>query len=278
MAATVGVAKSSVSREFIEATNSELKALCERHFDSVNLLVIYLDGIIFASHHVLVAIGVDESGKKHLLGLAEGASENGAVAKSLLEDLVVRGVNPSQRRLFVIDGSKALRCAITEVFGLGQPVQRCRVHKVRNVVDHLPDELKVQVKAVMKAAYKLPHQDGVARLKKQAQWLEREHPGAAASLLEGLEETFTVNKLGLTPKLMRCLSTTNIIENPNGTARRASNRVARWRDGAMVLRWAAATFLSAEKNFRRVIGWQELWVLKAALDDRSLEKILDSQE
>lgn len=276
MADTVGIGKSSVSREFVETSAAGLKDLMERRFDEVDLLVIYIDGIVMASHHVLVAVGVDSMGKKHVLGMAEGASENAAVVRTLLEGLVERGVKPDRRRLFVIDGSKALRSAITQVFGTQMPVQRCRAHKVRNVVEHLPEEMKNQVKAVMRAAYKLSYQEGIARLKKQAEWLETEYPSAAASLLEGLEETFTVNKLGLTPKLMRSLSTTNVIENPNGTSRRSTNRVARWRDGKMVLRWTATSFLNAEKNFRRISGYDELWVLKAALDEGSLHNGLDA--
>jgi putative transposase len=152
------------------------------------------------------------------------------------------------------------------------------VHKMRNVIGHLPKDLQAQVQAVMRAAYKLPYAEGIAKLKKQAEWLAKEHPTAAASLLEGLEETFTINKLGLTPKLMRAFSTTNIIENPNGTARRSLNRVARWRDGEMVLRWAAATFLTAEKRFRRIAGHQELWVLKAALSQALSQNKLDHKE
>jgi putative transposase len=278
MADTVGVAKSSISAEFIEASAAQLKALSERRFEGVKLMVIYLDGIVIASHHVLVAVGVDENGAKHVLGLTAGASENEVVAKTLLEDLVGRGVGTQARRLFVIDGSKALRAAIKKVFGHEPAVQRCRAHKMRNVIGHLPLELQSQVQAVMRAAYKLPYAEGIARLKKQADWLSKEYPAAAASLLEGLEETFTVNKLGLTPKLMRALSTTNIIENPNGTARRSLNRVARWRNGEMVLRWAAATFLTAEKRFRRIAGHQELWVLKAALSQSADLNQLDSME
>jgi transposase-like protein len=278
MAETVGVKKSSVSRRFIEESAQELKKLMERRFDALDILVIYIDGIVMASHHVIAAVGVDAAGQKHVLGVVEGASENTAVVKSLLKGLVERGVKPERRRLFVIDGSKALRSAITEIFGVDASVQRCRAHKIRNVSEHLPDELKEQVKAVMRAAYKLPHKEGIARLKKQAEWLEKQYPTAAASLLEGLEETFTVNKLGLTPALMRCLSTTNIIENPNSASRRVTQRVTRWRDGSMVLRWAAASFLEAEKNFRRITGWKELWVLKVALDDASLNNILDLEE
>ncbi len=161
------------------------------------------------------AVGVDAQGKKHVLELVEGASENAASATALLEDLVERGVDPKRRYLFVIDGSKALRSAINRVFGAGHPVQRCRHNKIKNVCDKLPDDLADQVKSVMKAAFNLPWQEGIARLKKQADWLETHYPGAAASQRESLEETFTINRLGLSLSLRRCLGTTNIIESPH---------------------------------------------------------------
>ena len=189
MAETVGVSRWSVSREVVEASEEELKRLCERRFEAVSLLVIYLDGVIFGEHHVLVAVGVDEEGKKHALGLAEGASENQAVAKGLLEDVVRRGVKLDH-------GSKALRTAIDAVFGAKHPVQRCRHHKIENVMGYLPEELKDQVKAALRAAFRLRAKEGMARIEKQAEWLEREYPSAAASLREGLAEMFTVNRLG----------------------------------------------------------------------------------
>ena len=267
MAQTVGISKSAVSREFIEASEEELRKLCERRLDEVEFLVIYLDGMVFGEHHVIGAVGVDTDGNKHVLGLVEGASENGASVTSLLESLVERGLDPSGRYLFVIDGSKALRSAIRRVFGNRSPVQRCRAHKVRNVSGKLPEDLKDQVISVMKAAYKLPWKEGLAKLKKQAEWLSVHHPDAAASLLEGLEETFTINRLDLSPSLRRCLGTTNIIENPHSGVRMRTRRVSRWRNGKMVLRWAASAFLATEKNFRRIQGYRDLWMLKAALEN-----------
>lgn len=278
MAESCGVSKSQVSRQTIEASEKALASLVERRFDAVDILVVYLDGIIFGEHHIIVAVGVDTEGCKHVLGIKQGATENAAVVKALLEDLVERGLRPERRRLFVVDGSKALRSAITAVFGAEAKVQRCRAHKVRNVVEQVGDHLKDQVKAAMRAAYKLEANEGIARLKKQASWLEREYPEAAASLLEGLEETFTINRLGLTPQLRKCLATTNVIENPNGEARRRTNRVSRWRDGAMVLRWAAASYLDAEKHFRKIIGFKDLWMLKAALDEGSQTKHVDAEK
>lgn len=178
-----------------------------------------------------------------------------------------RGVHPGRRRLFVIDGSKALRAAIDRVFGADNPVQRCRNHKVKNVMDHLPEALKAPVKATMQAAWRLEPKEGTQRLRKQAQWLQVEHPDAAASLREGLEETFTVNHLGLPPRLRRCLVSTNLIESPCSGVRMRTRRVGRWRDGAMVKRWAASAFLATEKNFRRLNGYRDLWILQAALDE-----------
>ena len=274
MAETVGVSRSSVSREAIEASEEELKRLCERRFDAVQLLVIYLDGVIFGDHHVLVAVGVDGEGKKHVLGLAEGASENQEVAKGLLEDMVRRGVKLDRKYLFVIDGSKALRAAIDAVFGAKHPVQRCRHHKIENVMGYLPEELKEQVKAVLRAAFRLSAKEGMVRIEKQAEWLEREYPSAAASLREGLAEMFTVNRLGLSPSLSRCLVSTNVIESPHSGVRLRTRKICRWRDGKMVLRWAAAALLMTEQNFRRIMGYRDLWMLKAALDEKqtSLKK------
>jgi len=264
-AGTVGVSKSAVSRRFIEATAAQLAELNERSLADLAVLVIYIDGIVVDGHHIIAAIGVDEAGDKHVLGLALGASENAQVVKDLLRQMIARGLDATLSYLFVIDGSPALRSAIDEMFGQRAHVQRCRTHKLRNVLDRLPKTEAAQTKAVMMAAYKLEPKEGMAKMKKQAQWLEREHPDAAASLLEGLPETFTVNALGLPPSLTRCLCTTNIIENPNGIVRRTSRRVTRYRDADMALRWTAAGFIEAQKAFRKIQGIKDLWILQAAL-------------
>ena len=267
MAETCGVSRSSVSREFIAASAEALTTLCARRFDDTELLIVYLDGVHAGGHQVIVAVGVDSRGYKHLLGLAEGATENAVVVKSLLEELVARGVTPECPYLFIIDGSKALRAAITAVFGADCPVQRCRQHKIENVTSYLPNELKDEVKCVMKAAYRLPAKEGLARLDAQAHWLESPYPSAAASLREGLEETFTLNRLELPASLRRCLGTTNLIESPHAGMRMRTGRVTRWRDGQMVLRWFAAGYLETEKHFRRIMGYEHLWVLKAKLQE-----------
>ena len=275
MAETAGVSGSSVSREAMEASEEELRRLCERRLEGLDLLIIYLDGVIFGDHHVLVAVGVDAEGHKHVLGLAEGASENQAVVKGLLEDVVRRGVRTDQKYLFVIDGSRALRTAIDAVFGADHPVQRCRHHKIENVMGYLPEHLKDQTKAAMRSAFRLPAREGMARLEKQAEWQEREYPSAAASLREGLAEMFAVSRLGLSPSLSRCLVSTHVIESPHSGVRLRTRKVCRWRDGKMVLRWAAAALLMTEQNFRRIMGYRDLWMLKAALDQN---KVLVQQE
>ena len=266
MADSVGIKKSSVLAAFIKASEKALEALMQRRLEDLDLLAIHLDGIVVAQHHILAAVGVDSQGGKHLLGLAQGASENTQVAKDLLNSLIERGLDPQARYLFIIDGAKALRAAIEQVFGDRAPVQRCRTHKLRNVLDRIPDQtVKAQTRAVMHAAYQLAEKEGLARMKQQAQWLKTEYPDAAASLLEGLEETFTVNRLQLTPALRRCLCTTNIIENPNGAVRRVTRRVSHYRDAAMAMRWTATGFLEAEKSFRKIQGVKDLWVLATAL-------------
>jgi putative transposase len=266
MADTVGVSKSSVSRQIIEASEAEVEVLLGRRFDELKLVVIYIDGMVFGDHVMIGAVGVDAEGHKHVLAIREGATENATVVKELLEDLVARGVNPEQKRLFVIDGSKALRTAINAVFGHQHPVQRCRAHKLRNVMDHLPEDQKHQVKSAMRAAWRLDAKDGMTRMKKLAEWLEREYPSAAASLREGLEECFTINRLDVPPSLHRCLTTTNIIENPHAGVRIRTRRVCRWRDGAMVKRWMASALLATEKNFRKIMGYRDLWALDAILN------------
>jgi len=275
MADTCGVSKSNVSREAIEAGEEALRQLLERRFDELDLLVIYIDGMVFGDQHVIAAVGVDAEGHKHVLGIQQGATENAAAVEDLLEQLVARGVKPDAKRLFVIDGAKALRAAINKVFGSQHPVQRCRNHKVRNVAERLPEDQKEQVKAAMRASYRLPAKEGMARLRKLADWLEQEQPAAAASLREGLEECFTINRLGVPSSLHRCLGTTNVIESPQSGVRMRTRRVCRWRDASMVLRWVAASFLATEKNFNRIMGYKDLWQLKAIL---GREKPMTKQE
>ena len=277
MAETVGVSKSQISRETIEAGERLLKELAERDFSKHDLLAVWIDGIQFGPYHVICAVGVDDAGRKHVLGLREGATENAEVVKSLLGDLVARGLKSSRPRLFIIDGAKALRAAIDAVFGDGTLVQRCRNHKERNVVGHLPKDQQEQATATMKAAWKLDAKEGKAKLEQYATWLEREWPSAAGSLREGLNEMFTINRLGLPSELRRCLGTTNIIDNGHSAVRDRVRRVKNWQSGSMALRWTAVAFDGVSQGFRRIMGYKHLWILRDALDEPSKDRSLVEQ-
>jgi len=272
LAGTVGVSKSSVSREFIESSARSMEKLAQRRFEDVDVLVIYLDGLQRGGHHVIGALGVDREGHKHVLGIEPGASENQAVVTRLLEGLVERGIDPQKRYLFVVDGAKALRSGIRRVFGSKQLVQRCRLHKMRNIASQLPKEVAKQVIAVMRAAFRCDAEEGIKRIQQQAAWLKGTHPSAANSLLEGLEELFTISKLGVSPSLLRCLATTNIIESPFGTIQLPMRRVGRWRNEDMLARWAASAFTAAEKRFRRIMGYKHVWQLEAVLRGNQVDE------
>jgi putative transposase len=270
MAEQVGISKSQVSRENIEAGERLLKDLAARDFSDKDILIIYIDGIQFGDYHVIGAVGVDTEGHKHVLGLREGATENAVVVKALLDELVVRGIQSGRRRLFVIDGSKALRKAIDNVYGHRNPIQRCRNHKLRNVQGHLPKDQHDQATATLRAAWKLGPKEGKQKIEQYACWLQRDWPSAAASLREGLDEMFTINRLNLPGALRRCLATTNLIDSTHSGVRQRTKRVTNWKNGSMALRWAAASFVETEKNYRRIMGYQDLWMLKAHLDDQEV--------
>ena len=263
----VGVSKSEVSRESIEAGTRVLKELAERDLSELDVLVVYLDGIVFGDYHVLAAVGVDADGRKHVLGLCGGASENTEVTAGLLEDLVARGLRADRRRLFVIDGAKALRRAIGRVFGSSNLVQRCRNHKVRTYWAIF------RRSSTSRRVRRCGRRGSWTPMKASGSWgsthrgWSGSRPSAAASLRKGLSELFTVNRLGLPKALRRCLTTTNIIDSSHAGVRQHTRRVSRWRNGEMAVRWAATTFCETEKNFRRVTGYQHLWMLKAHLDD-----------
>jgi putative transposase len=221
MAATAGVSRSSVSRQAAEGSAEQLRQLQERRWEAVDLLAIYIDGQRFGDHHVISAVGVDRSGDKHVLGIEIGATENAAAVKKLLVGLRDHGLKTDQRYLFVIDGAKALRAGIEEVFGSDQPVQRCRNHKMRNVIDELPREQHAQVLNVMRAAWKLSDaEEGMKRLDGLARFLEHEYESAARSLREGMAEMFTIQRLKLPPSLYKCLGTTNSSRVPRVACRR----------------------------------------------------------
>ncbi len=276
MAATAGVSRSSISRQAIEGSAEQLRQLQERRWKEVDLLVIYIDGQRFGDHHVISAVGVDRSGAKHVLGIEIGATENAAAVKKLLIGLRDRGLRTDQQYLFVIDGAKALRAAIEEVFGADQPVQRCRNHKMRNVLDELPREQHAQVLNVMRAAWKLSDaEEGVKRLEGLARFLEHEYESAARSLREGLAEMFTVQRLKLPPSLYKCLGTTNVIESPQSGVQKRTGNVTRWRDSAMVERWVASAWLLTEKHFRKVIGHEHLWTLAVNLGREENQRVAE---
>lgn len=267
MAETVGVSRSSISRQAIEGSAEQLRQMRERRWENTEVLAIYIDGQRFGAHHVISAVGIDREGSKHVLGIEMGATENAASVKSLLTGLRERGVSTDRQYLFVIDGAKALRAGIEEVFGGEQPVQRCRNHKMRNVLDELPRDQHAQVVNVMRAAWKLcDAEEGVKRLEGLARFLEHDHESAARSLREGLAEMFTMQRLKLPPSLYKCLGTTNVIESPQSGVQKRTGNVTRWRDGAMVERWVASAWLLTEKHFRKVIGHRDFWTLAVALN------------
>jgi putative transposase len=279
MAETVGVSRSAVSRKAVEASVEQWKQLQERRWDQVELLVIYLDGQRFGEHHLLSAVGVDVEGKKHILGIEAGATENAAAVKRLLTRLRDQGLSTERKYLFVIDGAKALRAAIQEVFGGNQPVQRCRNHKVRNVLEELPQEQQGQALNLMRAAWKAKTaEEGEKRLEQLARFLERDYESAARSLREGMREMFTLQRLQIPECLHKCLATTNIIESPQGGVERRTHNVTRWRDADMVERWVASAWLLTEKHFRRIDGHVNLWALAAILGREKTSTTQPSKE
>jgi transposase-like protein len=266
MAETVGVSRSAVSRQAMEASIEQLRQLQERRWDQVEILVIYIDGQRFAEHHILSAVGVDIEGHKHVLGIASGATENAAAVKHLLTGLRERGLPTDRKYLFIIDGAKALRTAIEEVFGADQEVQRCRNHKLENVMNELPKEQQDQTRKLIRAAFRLSTaEEGEKRLEQIARQLEHDYSSAARSLREGMKEMFTLQRLKIPASLHKCLATTNLIESPHSGVRKRTRNVCRWRDVDMVERWAASAWLLTEKNFRRIDGHKELWTLAALL-------------
>jgi transposase-like protein len=266
MAETVGVSRSAISRKVVEASAEQLKQLQDRRWEKVEILVIYMDGQRFGAHHILSAVGVDVEGKKHILGIEPGATENAASVKRLLAHLRDHGLPTDRKYLFVIDGAKALRAGIEEVFGSEQPVQRCRNHKLRNVLDELPKEQHGQAMNLARAAWKVKTaEEGEKRLEQLARFLERDHESAARSLREGMKEMFTLQRLKIPESLHKCLATTNIIESPQGGVERRTHNVTRWRDADMVQRWVASAWVLTEKHFRRIDGHADLWALAAIL-------------
>jgi putative transposase len=261
-----GTSKSAVSRRFVAATEHALAQLLAADLSGLDLVALMVDGVLVAGHCCVVALGITGDGTKVPLGLAEGATENATVVTDLLTGLRDRGLDVTRPLLVVIDGAKALRRAVTDVFD--HPViQRCQLHKLRNVTDRLPEHVASTVAKRMRRAYH--HSDPLiaqAELEALAREFDRSHPGAAASLREGLVETLTIARLGVPPTLARTLRSTNSIESMISICRDHAANVKRWRDGQMVLRWIAAGMGEAAKQFRRVNGHLHLAALRAALD------------
>lgn len=265
-----GIRKSSVSRHFVRATANRLRELCERRLETLNLVALLIDGIAFAGQTLIVALGVEENGSKHVLGWWPGATENATLCTALLEDLVARGLHPERRYLFVLDGSKALRAAVEKVFGKRAEVQRCQLHKRRHGKDHLPESCRADYDRQLRNAYAMAsYEDARAALGKIFRQLERINPSAARSLEEGLEETLTLHRLGVGALARRSLSSTNLIESCLSTVRHVARNVKRWQGGDHMARWAAAGMLEAEKRFYKVRGYRELGELAYKLNPRS---------
>ena len=263
-----GMSRPAVWRRFKALTEEKFAEWMSSDISRLDLLVIQIDGLHLAGDLLMIgAVGVDSGGKKHPLGVAEGATENAAAVQALLDNLIGRGLDPSVCRLFVLDGAKALSCAVRRTFGAGTPVQRCRVHKGRNITERLPRGLHGSVKRTLRQAWEL---DGAAKaerlIRNLARRLELEAPGVSKPVLEGLDEILTVNRLGLPEELRRSLATTNMIESPHAVVRQVCRNVKRWRNAGMALRWIAAGMQEAGRGMRRLRAFRQLPHLKAALE------------
>jgi transposase-like protein len=256
-----GISKSAVSRRFVALSTERMKEWMGSDLSELDLLVIQIGGIhIEENLMLLAAVGIDGDGCKHPLGVIEGATENTAVIQALLDNLIERGLDPQVCRLFIIDGAKALKKAIRNTFGPHTPIQRCQVHKARNILDRLPKGLHAPVRKALRQAWEMDDADKAEKLLRNlARRLEKEAPGVAGSILEGIDEILTGNRLGLPDDLRRSLACTNIIENMMGTIRRVSRNVKRWRNASMALRWTAAGMLEARPS-------KQLFLLSSAYE------------
>jgi putative transposase len=264
-----GTSKSSVSRRFVARTTAQVRRWQTASLEGLDLVAIFLDGVIFAEHCLVVALGIDATGQKHPLGLWDGSTENAAVCQGLLSNLQSRGLRTDRSLLVILDGSKALRSAVDHTFGRAACVQRCQVHKTRNILDYLPDGQRPWAHAILRRAY--AHSDPAkARrlLEDLARRLDDEFPSAAESVREGLDETLTVLRLSLSERLRRSLATTNPIESLMSRARHVHRNVKRWRSGKMMIRWMTAAVFEAAKGFRRLKGCKDLPALITALRRR----------
>ena len=258
--------RSAISRRFVKQTETALAELMARDLTGEDIKVLMLDGEHMAERCVVVALAITADGTKKPVGLWDGSTENKTVVRSLLADLVERGLTVDDGLLVIIDGAKALSAAVREVFGAKTLIQRCTLHKRRNVADHLPDKEQAWVDAKLVKAFAHPDPEtGLANAKSLAAQLDKSYPSAASSLRAGLEEMFTVARLGIDGRLAKTLTTSNPIESMISIARTTNRNVTRWRDGQMVLRWTAAGMLNAERSFRRIKGHKQMPQLIDAL-------------
>lgn len=268
-----GLEKSAISEHFIESSRAKLKEMMERRLDKMKLCALLIDATPFAGQQMVVALGISPDGKKTILGIRQGATENATVVGELLGDLMNRGLDFSEPRLYVLDGGKALHTAVKKYAGESAPIQRCQVHKRRNVLDHLTDEQKPSVAKKLNAAYAL---EDHAAAKLALTQLHRElmdlNPSAARSLEEGLEETLTVHRLHMPPQLRKSLASTNVIESAFAIVERVCSNVKRWHGGDQRERWVGSGLLVAEKQFRRIQGYKQIPVLL-----RELETLVSSK-
>jgi putative transposase len=271
--AAASTSKSAVSRRFVAATETALAELMSRRLDDLDLVAFMADGVHFGESTCVVALGIGIDGVKHPLAVEEGSTENATLVTGLITGLRERGLDVTRPVLAVLDGSKALARAVKDVFD--KPlIHRCQEHKIRNVRDKLPERLKTVAERRMRQAY---HAESALKaegmLEQLARELDKTHPGAAASLREGMAETLTILRLGVPPTLARTLRSTNTIESMIGICREHSKNVKRWRDGTMALRWCAAGMLEAGHQFRRVNGHLHLPKLRSALEAHFTENV-----
>jgi putative transposase len=261
-----GTSRSSVSRRFVARTQSYVTEYLSRPLGGLDVPVVMIDGKALDDHLMITVMGIDVQGNKHILAVREGSTESQGVCVELLRDLIERGFPVERARLFVIDGGKGIRSAIREVFGLWALIQRCQVHKARNVLDHLPQGKRGLIGGLMRRAWQASSVEEARRqLNRLLTRLEADHPGAASSLREGLEETLTLLRLKAHGALYKTLRSTNPIENLQGTIGDIARRVKRWRNGTMALRWTVTALIEAEKRFRRIRGYKDLAALDASL-------------
>ena len=307
-----GTSKSAVSRRFVALSRKKMKAwlasdlseldllvhrlsqsrhsgnlilntkqrVAPAHGESfvwIGALVIQIDGLHVGDHVLMAAIGVDGNGDKHVLAVVEGATENTVVVQALIDNLLARGLDPTLPRLLIVDGAKALSKAIRNTFGVAAAIQRCQVHKGRNIIERLPQHLHASVKKALRQAWDQDDANKAERLLRNlVRRLEHEEPGVSGSILEGLEEILTVIRLGLPHELRRSLACTNIVENALGTVRQVTRNVKRWRHAEMALRWTAAGLLEAQKTFRRLKAYRQLPILRNALQEHLRKAQADS--